>query len=238
MKQIITIFILTNSILTAYCQDFKDIKPQLTDSTKIVKIDIDIKNEFERIYYIDYAANSQAKTDLTNFEPFNLDPSEELGMTYLRVMNNLKNKPPKISSNLPEKWVKVFKYKGDWVLFNDIPKRLLTDTYLITFFMDGPFISVIIDYKQDKNKYEYSLMSYNWDNPTTNLKSGLQIKIIDPKSLIALWRYEFQGQVTYDLMIPINQISHFPAMVLLENSLMDDEYDIFDEINYEELWNK
>ena len=103
MKQIITIFILTNSILTAYCQDFKDIKPQLTDSTKIVKIDIDIKNEFERIYYIDYAANSQAKTDLTNFEPFNLDPSEELGMTYLRVMNNLKNKPPKISSNLPEK---------------------------------------------------------------------------------------------------------------------------------------
>jgi len=56
--------------------------------------------------------------------------------------------------------------------------------------------------------------------------------------LIALWRFEFQGQVTYDLMIPINQVSHFPAMVMLETDLMDDEHEIFDKIDYEELWNK
>ena len=39
-------------------------------------------------------------------------------------------------------------------------------------------------------------------------------------------------------MMPTNQVSHFPAMVMLETDLMDDENDIFDKIDYEKLWNK
>jgi len=153
-------------------------------------------------------------------------------------LKNIKSKPKKIDSNLPERWVKIFKYKGAWILFNDIPKYLLTDSCLITFQMDDPVSSVIVDDKQENNKYEYHLLSYNWENPAINQKSDLHIKIIDSNRLIALWRFEFQGQITYDLMIPINQVYHFPAMVMLETDLMDDENDIFDKIDYEKLWNK
>ncbi len=238
MKQFFTLFLLTNFFLTGYCQDFKYIKPKLTDSTKVVKTEIDTKNQFERIYYIDYAINSQAKTELTNFGIVNTNPIESIGSTYLGILKNLKNKPQEINSNLPERWVKIFKYKGDWILFNDIPKYLLTDSCLITFQMDDPVSSVIVDYKAENNKYDYSLLSYNWENQSINQKYDLQIKIIDSKRLIALWRFEFQGQVTYDLMIPINQVSHFPAMVMLETDLMDDENEIFDNIDYEKLWNK
>lgn len=238
MKQLFTLFLLTNLLLTGYCQDFKYIKPKLTDSTKIVKTEIDTKNKFERIYYIDYAINSQAKTELTNFGVVNTSPSESIGLTYLGILKNLNNKPEKINSNLPERWVKISKYKEDWILFNDIPKYLLTDSCLITFQMDDPVSSLIVDYKQENNKCEYSLLLYNWENPSINQKYDLQIKIIDSKKLIALWRFEFQGQVSYDLMIPINQVSHFPAMVMLETDLMDDENEMFDKIDYEELWKK
>lgn len=238
MKQIFMIFILTNLILTGYCQDFKYIKPKLTESTKVVKTEIDAKNQFERVYYIDYAINSQAKKELTNFGLVNTNPSESIGFTYLEILKNLKNKPRKLDSNLPERWVKIFKYKGEWVLFNDIPKYILTDSCLITFEMDDPVSCVIVDHKQGNNKYEYGLLSYNWENPSINQKSDLQIKIIDSKRLIALWKFDFQGQVSYDLMIPINHVSHIPTMVMLETDLMDDENEIFDKINYEKLWNK
>jgi hypothetical protein len=238
MKQTFTLLLLTNFFLTGYCQDFKYIKPKLTDSTKVVKTEIDTKNQFERIYYIDFAKKSQAKTELTNFGAVKTNPNESIGSTYWGILKNLKSKPKKINSNLPERWVKIFKYKGDWILFNDIPKYLLTDSCLITFQMDDPVSSAIVDYKPENNRYGYSLLSYNWENPRINQKYDLQIKVIDSKRLIALWRFEFQGQVAYDLMIPINQVSHFPAMVMIETDLMDDENEIFDKIDYEELWNK
>jgi len=238
MKQIFTIFILNNFIFIGYCQDFKYIKPKLTDSTKVVKVEFDTKNQFERIYYIDYAINSQAKKESINFGVVDTKPNGSIGFTYFGILKNLNNKPPKINSNLPERWVKIYKYKGEWILFNDIPKYILTDSCLMTFQMDDPVSSIIVDHKQENNKYEYDLLFYNWENPTINLSSSLQIKIIDSKRLIALWKFDFQGQVTYDLMIPINQVSHFPAMVMLETDLMDDEYEIFDKIYYEKLWNK
>lgn len=236
MKQIFTIFILNNFIFIGYCQDFKYIKPKLTDSTKVVKVEFDTKNQFERIYYIDYAINSQAKKESINFGVVDTKPNGSIGFTYFGILKNLNNKPPKINSNLPERWVKIYKYKGEWILFNDIPKYILTDSCLMTFQMDDPVSDVIIDYKQENNKY--GLIAYNWENPTINQKFDLQIKIIDSKRMIALWRFEFQGQITYDLMIPINHVSNIPVMVMLETELRDEENEIFDEIDYEKLWNK
>ena len=223
-----------NFILTGYCQDFKYIKPTLTDSTKVIKTEIDAKNQFERIYYIDYTTNSTAKKDLMNFGVFSQSSSESIELTYLGILKNLKTKPSKFTSSLPEKWVKLFKYKGDWVLFNDLPKYVLTDSCLITFDMDDPISSAITEYKFDDNKYVFNLLSYNWDNPATNLKSYFEIKVLDSKRMITLWKF---GD-SYELMIPDNQISKFPIMVMLETDLMNDENDIFDKIDYEKLWQK
>jgi hypothetical protein len=210
----------------------------LTDSTKVVKTEIDSKNQFERIYYIDYSKNSQTKHDLINFGDVSESSYESIGLTYLGILNNLERTPAKFNSKLPVKWVKLFKYKGDWILFNDLPKYVLTDSCLITFDMDDPTSSVISDYKFTNDKYSFNLLLYNWGNPKINLKTHCEIKVLDSKNMITLWKFDYQDQVSYDLMIPDNQVSNFPIMVMLETDLMDDENDIFDKIDYEKLWEK
>jgi hypothetical protein len=210
----------------------------LTDSTKVVKTEIDSKNQFERIYYIDYSKNSQTKHDLINFGDVSESSYESIGLTYLGILNNLERTPAKFNSKLPDKWVKLFKYKGDWILFNDLPKYVLTDSCLITFDMDDPTSSVISDYKFTNDKYSFNLLLYNWGNPKINLKTHCEIKVLDSKNMITLWKFDYQDQVSYDLMIPDNQVSNFPIMVMLETDLMDDENDIFDKIDYEKLWEK
>jgi hypothetical protein len=236
MKQTFALFLTLNFILTGYGQDFQFIKPTLTDSTKVVKTEIDTKNRFERIYFIDYSKKSQAKNELANFGFDSQNPSETIGLTYSGILKNLKTRPSKINSNLPEKWVKLFKYNGEWVLFNDLPKNILTDSCLITFDMDDPVSSVITDYRFVNASYIFSLLSYNWENPNDNLKSQIEIKVLDSKRMITLWKCVFRDQESYELRIPVNQISNFPIMVMLETDLMDDEKDIFDKFDYEKLW--
>ncbi|MDD4971959.1 MAG: hypothetical protein PHT07_21240 [Paludibacter sp.] len=236
MKLNLTSILLILFVSTATCQDFKYIKPILTDSTKVVKTEIDRKNQFERIYFIDYSKNSPSKRELIDFNEDPKKPTESINVTYVGILKNLKVKPQKFNVGLPEKWVKLFKYKGEWVLFNDLPKYILSDSCLISFDMDDPNSSIIIDSKSNENKYIFNLQSYNWDNPIKNYKSKLEIKIIDKKRMITLWRSEFQDQVSYELMIPVNQLSKFPIMVMLENDLMDDENELFDKIDLEQLW--
>lgn len=238
MKQILTQLLMILIVQTGYCQNFKYIKPTLTDSTKVIKTEINHKNQFERIYFIDYSTNSRSKKELINFGNDLKGPNENINLTYSGTLKNLKLKPSKCHTGLPEKWVKLFKYKGDWILFNDLPKYILSDSCLTTFDIDDPISGVIIDSKLNENKYIFNLQFYNWENPTINNKSELEIKIIDHKKMITLWRTEYQNQVSYDLMIPVTQLSKFPIMVMLETDLMDDENDIFDKIDLEQLWKK
>ena len=104
--------------------------------------------------------------------------------------------------------------------------------------MDDPTSSVISDYKFNNDKYSFNLLLYNWENPKTNLKTQCEIKVLDSKRMITLWKFDYQDQVSYDLMIPVNQVLNFPIMVMLETDLMDDENDIFDKIDCEKLWEK
>ena len=98
MKQIFTIFLLTNFILTGYCQDFKYIKPKLTDSTKVVKTEIDTTNQFERIYYIDYSKKSEAKNELVNLGFSTINSDYSINFTYSSAIKNLKTKTKKLKN--------------------------------------------------------------------------------------------------------------------------------------------
>jgi hypothetical protein len=238
MKQTTILLLMLVFVLTAYGQDFKLIKPNLTDSTKVVKKEISANKQFERIYFIDYSKSSKAKAKLDDFYSDIRNPSKDIEFTYSGIVKNLKTKPTKFVSKLPEKWVKLFKYKGEWILFYDLSKYILTDSSLISFGMEDPTSSVVTDYKFVNDNYAFSLLSYNWGDPNENLKSTLTIKVLDPKRMITLWKTDFRNREFYELMIPVNQISKFPIMVVLETDFMDDETDIFDKIDYEKLWNK
>lgn len=233
MKRIFITILLTGVLTVLYCQNFKFIKPKLTDSTKVVKTEINTKTEFERIYYIDFSENSEEKKALWSDQD---DNDENIAFTYSEICKNIKQKIYKYKTSLPREWVKLFKYKDSWVLFNDLPKHILTDTCFVTFYMDDPFSSVITDLKVRSNSYIFKLETYNWEQPSMNLNSTLEIKIIDLHKMITIWKTTFKNEISYEIMVPNTQVSNFPVMVMLETDLMDDENDIFDKIDYKKLF--
>jgi len=232
MKQIFILILLTTLFVKGICQDFKYLKPNLTDSTEIVKKEINSLNQFERIYYIDYRKNSELKMSLINFGLIDKNSAKSLNQTFTGILKNMATKPNRKLTPLPEKWVKIFKYKNNWILYNDLPKYSLTDSCLITFPMDDPYPSIIADYKNDNQKYEFRLLSYNWENPEVNINETLEIKIVDEKRKIFLWKFSHENQITYSLMIPTEYVKNFPVMNILTTDSMGDEDEIFDKMDY------
>lgn len=227
---------LFNSALKA--QHLKYLQPPLNAHTKVVKVEKDDKTQFERIYYIDYAPHSKVREYCVAFDSVHFSLAGTIGQTYHGILQNLKKKPQSKPTKLPERWIKIYQYKGAWILFNDLPKFVLNDSCLITFDMDDPFAEVVTSSRQAKNLHTFELLSYNWENPDNNLSQLLQIKILDTKKMIALWRFEYHGELTYYLMIAADQVSSLPVMVLLTTDFMGDEDEIFDKLDYDQLWNK
>lgn len=232
MKQIILIIFLSAFWIKGSCQDFKYLNPKLTDSTEIIKKEIDSENQFERLYYIDNRKNSDLKKNLINFGIKDKASAENLEQIYSEILKNMGTKPKKNESELPEKWVKIFKYKNKWILYDDLPKYILTDSCLVTVPMDDPYPSIINDFEYNDQKYELQLISYNWENPKTNVHERLVIKLVDKKKMIFLWKFVYDNQLTYSLMIPIEQVGNFPIMNFLTTDFMGDEDEIFDKIDY------
>jgi len=175
---------------------------------------------------------------LVSFEAGVNYQNDDIDFTYWSILKNIKNKPKKNNLNLQKKWIKLFKYKENWVLFDDIPKYELRDSCLIIFGMEDPFASIIKDVKIRENKIEFNILDYNSQDTNNNLESKVSIKIIEPEKSITLWRFEFEGEVNYEIMLPTNQVVNFPIMVLHQSELYGDETDIFDKIDYEKLWNE
>jgi hypothetical protein len=234
MKQTIIALILTVVIQTGNCQVFKYIKPNLTDSTKIIRTKIDTAFQYEQLVYIDYKKISELKKEMTNFNAIYENGKYFISKTYYDALKNEKSKPQKEKISLPEKWIKLNQYKGNWILYNDIPKYILNDSCLITFSMDDPNSSVIKKFNFENNIYHFELFCYNWENPTTNNYFSLEIKILDSKKMITLWTEKYKGRTEYQIMIPASKSIDFPIMGILTNEWTGDESDLFDKIDYKQ----
>lgn len=222
--------------LIGHSQNFKYIQPKLTDSTEVVKAEIDSIYGSEYIYYIDYSKNSEHKKMLVGFTEGNNYRSDDTDFLYEATLKNIKNKPQKINLNIPSKWIQLYKYKGNWILYDNIPKYELRDSCLIKYEMED-FISIIKEIKNKENKIYLTLIEYNNQDINNNLESEITIKILDKEKYITLWRIESNGRFHYRIMLPTNQVINYPIMVLESSELLSDETDIFDEIDYEKLWN-
>jgi hypothetical protein len=220
-----------------HSQNFKYIQPKLTDSTEVVKAEIDSISGSEYIYYIDYSKNSEHKKMLVSFGSNNGYQNEEINNQYWNALKNIKEPPKKFNIDIPKQWVQLFKYKGNWVLFDDIPKFELRDSCFISFEIEN-VVYFLKDYKIKDNKIHLTFyLNYLFDrNIYIELKPT--IKFLDKEKQITLWRFEFDdGELYYLIMLPTNQVMNYPIMVLESSELLSDETDIFDKIDYEKLWN-
>ena len=233
---ILTLLIFSNNILI--CQDFKYLNPELDDSCKIIRSISDTAEMYEQLVYIDYKKNSKLKGSLSDFK-LNDSRIEQIGDSYNWIQKNGDFIFSKFEPSLPDNWVKVHKYKGEWILYNDIKfnnRFILSDSALISFDMDGIYANPLIDYKIKDNKYKIRFASLSWGDSQSVSEHKLDIKIIDNQHLIAIWRFERDDRIYYDFMVPEMNKFLFPIIGVVTTDLMGDESDIFDTVDYEKLF--
>lgn len=233
---ILTLLFFINNILT--CQDFNYIKPDLDDSCKIINSISDTARMYEQLVYIDYKKDSKLKRSLTDFKLTD-SRKKQIHDSYNSIRKSSELSFSKLEHSLPDNWVKIHKYKGDWILYNDIEfnnRYILSDTALISFDMDGIYADPLIDYKFKDNKYKIKFASLSWGDSQSVSEHKLDIKIIDAQFLITIWRFERNGRIYYDFMIPVKNIKMFPIIGILTTDLMGDESDILDTVDFEKMF--
>lgn len=221
---------------TAQAQSLEYLQPKLSASTRVVKVEKDPKNKFERIYYLNDAAESEEKKACVRFDSIDFSHTAPIGSTYFGMLKYLSQKPLPRATGLPTHWIKMYRYQGQWVLFNDVPKFVLTDSCLITFDMDDPIAAPIISHGASKAIRTFNLVAYDWERPKQGKPFELAIRFVDEKRSIALWRFTYKDQTTYHLLIPASQARQFPVMELLTTDYMGDETDIFDALDLAQMW--
>ncbi|MFB6344044.1 hypothetical protein ACE1ET_20165 [Saccharicrinis sp. FJH62] len=234
----LTLLIFINNVLI--CQDFKYIKPDLGDSCEIISSISDTAEMYEQLVFIDYKKDSKLKRSLADFK---LTDSRinQIRDSYNRIQEKSDNSSSKHEYNLPNNWIKIHKYRGEWILYDDIEfnsRYILSDTALISFFMDGTYAEPLIDFKSKDKKYKFKFASLSWDDSQSISEHKLDIKIIDPQLLIAIWRFESDGSIYYNFMIPEKNKEMFPIIGIITTDLMGNESNILDSVDFEEIFKK
>jgi len=237
MKQLAILLILISFFLSVNGQEFKYLKPSLDDSCEVIKKVVDTVNLYEQLVYIDRKVNSKSKETVSNFT-LNEKKLSQIKSSYNEIISRQNVEIKKFEIELPENWINIYKYKGEWFFYNDIEfndKTILNDSSLINFDMDGLYSNVILDYKKKRNLHQFKLLGLAWGNPQSNSEYELKIHIIDPVYQIAVWEYHRNDREFYSLKIPTEMIDKFPIVNILTTDLMGDESEMFDKIEFEKL---
>ena len=141
---------------------------------------------------------------------------------------------------LPEDWIALHSYKGKYYVYSpcqiDTPtNRWLTDSCLYYKYLDGPFPVIIksVEKKSD-NLYDIKLWNVIQHPDNSRALDELQIHIIDKKRKISIWEYKsYQGESTYELLIPRKSAQHFD-LIVCDCQDLDSEFD-FDSIDFPNL---
>jgi len=166
------------------------------------------------------------------------DRLNEISQTYKAVLKNVKVVESKFNHQLPEKWIRLNKYKGEWILYDDIefnPRYILTDSSLVNFNMDGLYSNIIKDHKLNGKNHQFSFHDLTYDSQSSNKEYTLNIKIIENENLISVWEFIRDGQKYYSLMIPESKKINFPIIGIMTTDLMGDEIEMLDKIDFNTL---
>ena len=237
MRLTILTIILISFIRLVHGQDFKYLEPNLGDSCSIIVTKIDSVNFYEQLVYIDYKTNSNLKERVADFR-LTENRLNEISQTYYELVKNVNAKGSKFNHQLPEKWIKLNTYKGEWILYDDIefnPRYILTDSTLVNFNMDGLYSNIIKEHKSKGKNYQFTLFDLTFDTPPSNREYTLNIKIIEDENMISVWEFIRDGRKYYSLMIPESKKINFPIIGIMTTDLMGDETEMLDKIDFDTL---
>jgi hypothetical protein len=237
VKNLLIVIISLISSQTLFGQSFKYINPEVGDSCTIIRSIIDSANFYEQLVYIDNKINSKQKNYVKDFKT-NEDDLELITSSYNKIIQDYGYKPNKLTEKLPQKWVRLYKYNGDWILYNNIEfnfRFMLNDSSLITFYMDGPMSKVIVGYNKTRNVHKFKLLDYDWYDTKSTYIEELNIYVIEPEKYITLWEFQSKNGSEQLIMIPEERTKDFSIIAIRTTDLMGNEQDILDEIEFKKL---
>ena len=237
MRQLAILLILISFFLSAKGQEFEYLKPSLDDSCEVIKKVVDKENYFEQLTYIDRKVSSKPKEIVSDFT-LSDKKMYQIKSSFEEIRNHQNLEINKFDSELPEKWINIYKYKGEWMFYNDIEfndKFILTDSLLINFDMDGLYSDVIINLKKKGNQYTFRIVGLAWGNHQANSEYELIIHIIDPTYKIAVWEFHRNDREYFSLKAPADMIGKFPIVNILATDLIANESEMFDKVDLKKL---
>ncbi|MEO8171857.1 MAG: hypothetical protein ABI581_02195 [Sediminibacterium sp.] len=168
--------------------------------------------------YIDSNRNSVNHQSLANFsftESQNLDAYNERIIKRKIQLNKIN------TLGLPTEWVPLYQYKNKYYVYmpseqGELRRRIINDSLLIFWFMDGPMPYILQSITKSDNETWLVKSKDQFVRMEGFIRPEiLNIHIIDPVYKIAVWEYKSENdkEYRYELCIPKESIPHFDIIV-------------------------
>ena len=203
-------FLLLLSVTLIFQPDLSAQK-KTADTTFILR---DTSNGVYHAVFIEKNIRSHYYQQLTNFKlDFRDSPSYKESIDDLRK-NKIKISKIKTDRALPLNWCALFDYKGKFYLYSPSDNgnnlnKMITDSTIIEFFMDGPYASAIQSFKAiDLNTFEYTIKG------TYSTVEKITIHVLDWVSEVAVFdNHNSDDNYRYTLMVGADRARKFPIVV-------------------------
>lgn len=177
-----------------------------------------ILRETSPYYHAIYIEQNKSSVYYDLLTEFNF--SHEDSLSYKQSIDYITGKQKtvftkqKIASSLPRQWCELNSYKENFYLYapsdrGNNPNLIISDTTIVQYTMDGPYASIISNYRKiDANTFEFL---------QTNITGGtdtLTIHIIDPEKQLAVFdNHSKNSKYRYRLMVGAAKAWEFPIIV-------------------------
>jgi len=194
---------------------------QLSHKTMTAKVDTNfiLKEKTGDYYHIVFIERNRKSEYYNRLMDFSMS---EFGLQdYKGNLTGLKKRYPKHLKKynlpgLPKEWIPLYAYKGKYYVYipmeaGELGRKIITDSTLIYWFMDGRYPERIQSFKKTgKNVWNFQIHSPYIDQKNVQII----IHIIDPINQIAIWENTgYHGNGRYELYIPKNKAKNFDVIV-------------------------
>lgn len=219
-------------------RDKNDISSEAAVNDDTIFIKRELTKDFYHAIYLDTTRDSEYYDRLTDFE-FNKYDLQTYSEHYRYVKENKPKTFEKVNlTKIPENWIPVYSYKGDYYLYSpsdwgSAGRRIINDSTFVYWYMDGPFPVPLVDVSEvEYGKIVLEMMKL-FNGKSFNEK--LIIHQIDSKTGLSVFEFAEESESNkYQLYLPVESARKFDMVINYCDNQKQLEFD-FDKIDFEEL---
>jgi hypothetical protein len=167
------------------------------------------------LYHAVYIERNRSSNPYKNLLGFKFDHYDSVTYNDSYKTMKIKHRAPFKKydlGGLPQQWLPLYSYKGKYYLyspsdFGNAGRRILTDSTIVYWSMEGPEPGPLLDFKKVTDN-KYTLKAPPFYQFVKN--STINIYIIDPKNRVAVWEdTALPNDYKYGLYVPVQYARNF-----------------------------